>query len=192
MVRRTYARVQWTLGVALLNLFPLPRQSGFRKSFAYAGEAVDRGYSILVFPRGKAHQRRQPFPVSKRSRPAGRQDHASRFFRCGLTACLKSSRLVKSSRRREKFRSASAGPSTLLQKPIPKKLRAPFKRRLRVSSRPLSAPEGPFQAVPALMPFTCQARNLRISPTSHSVSCFSRTRCPKVSLFPLRMVSSMS
>jgi long-chain acyl-CoA synthetase len=48
-----YDRVQWTLGVALLNLFPLPRQSGFRKSFAYAGEAVDRGYSILVFPEGK-------------------------------------------------------------------------------------------------------------------------------------------
>jgi len=45
--------VQWTLGVALLNLFPLPRESGFRKSFAYAGEAVDRGYSVLVFPEGK-------------------------------------------------------------------------------------------------------------------------------------------
>jgi long-chain acyl-CoA synthetase len=41
--KRIYDRVQWTLGVALLNLFPLPRQSGFRKSFAYAGEAVDRG-----------------------------------------------------------------------------------------------------------------------------------------------------
>ncbi len=50
---RIYGRVQWTLGVALLNLFPLPRQSGFRKSFAYAGEAVDRGYSVLVFPEGK-------------------------------------------------------------------------------------------------------------------------------------------
>jgi len=50
---RIYARVQWTLGVALLNLFPLPRESGFRKSFAYAGEAVDRGYSVLVFPEGK-------------------------------------------------------------------------------------------------------------------------------------------
>jgi long-chain acyl-CoA synthetase len=48
-----YARMQWTLGVALLNLFPLPRQAGFRKSFAYAGEAVDRGYSILVFPEGR-------------------------------------------------------------------------------------------------------------------------------------------
>jgi long-chain acyl-CoA synthetase len=52
-LRRIYDRVQWTLGVALLNLFPLPRQSGFRKSFAYAGEAVDRGYSVLVFPEGK-------------------------------------------------------------------------------------------------------------------------------------------
>jgi len=50
---RIYGRVQWTLGVALLNLFPLPRQSGFRKSFAYAGEAVDLGYSVLVFPEGK-------------------------------------------------------------------------------------------------------------------------------------------
>jgi len=52
-IGRIYDRVQWTLGVALLNLFPLPRQSGFRKSFAYAGEAVDRGYSVLVFPEGK-------------------------------------------------------------------------------------------------------------------------------------------
>jgi long-chain acyl-CoA synthetase len=50
---RIFDRTQWTLGVALLNLFPLPRQAGFRKSFAYAGEAVDRGYSILVFPEGR-------------------------------------------------------------------------------------------------------------------------------------------
>ncbi len=50
---RIYDRLQWVLGVALLNLFPLPRQAGFRKSFAYAGEAVDRGYSVLVFPEGR-------------------------------------------------------------------------------------------------------------------------------------------
>jgi len=50
---RIYDRMQWLLGVSLLNLFPLPRQSGFRKSFAYAGEAVDRGYSVLVFPEGR-------------------------------------------------------------------------------------------------------------------------------------------
>src|ERR1035438_9233516 len=46
-------RLQWMLGVSLLNLFPLPREAGFRRSFAYAGEAVDRGYSVLVFPEGR-------------------------------------------------------------------------------------------------------------------------------------------
>ena len=71
--KRVYDRVQWTLGVALLNLFPLPRQSGFRKSFAYAGEAVDRGYSVVVFPDGEAHRRRKTPPVSHRSRPARQQ-----------------------------------------------------------------------------------------------------------------------
>ena len=50
---RMYDRMQWVLGVSLLNLFPLPREAGFRRSFAYAGEAVDRGYSVLVFPEGK-------------------------------------------------------------------------------------------------------------------------------------------
>jgi long-chain acyl-CoA synthetase len=50
---KIYDRMQWTLGVALLNLFPLPREAGFRRSFAYAGEAVDRGYNVLVFPEGR-------------------------------------------------------------------------------------------------------------------------------------------
>jgi long-chain acyl-CoA synthetase len=50
---RVYDRVKWILGVSLLNLFPLPREAGFRESFAYAGECVDRGYSILVFPEGR-------------------------------------------------------------------------------------------------------------------------------------------
>jgi long-chain acyl-CoA synthetase len=48
-----YDRVKWVIGVSLLNLFPLPREAGFRQSFAYAGEAVDRGYSVLVFPEGR-------------------------------------------------------------------------------------------------------------------------------------------
>jgi long-chain acyl-CoA synthetase len=50
---RAYDRVQWSLGVQLLNLFPLPREAGFRESFAFAGETVDRGYSVLVFPEGR-------------------------------------------------------------------------------------------------------------------------------------------
>jgi long-chain acyl-CoA synthetase len=51
--QRIYDRTGWTLGVSLLNLFPLPREAGFRQSFAYAGRAVDRGYSVLVFPEGR-------------------------------------------------------------------------------------------------------------------------------------------
>jgi long-chain acyl-CoA synthetase len=51
--RRVYDRAQWILGVLLLNLFPLPREAGFRQSFAYAGQAVDLGYSLLVFPEGR-------------------------------------------------------------------------------------------------------------------------------------------
>jgi long-chain acyl-CoA synthetase len=50
---KNYDRMQWVLGVSLLNLFPLPREAGFRQSFAYAGQAVDRGYSVLVFPEGR-------------------------------------------------------------------------------------------------------------------------------------------
>jgi long-chain acyl-CoA synthetase len=36
----------------LFNVFPLPRFSGFRESFRFAGESVDRRYSVLVFPEG--------------------------------------------------------------------------------------------------------------------------------------------
>lgn len=49
---RIYDRLKWLAGVSLLNLFPLPREVGFRESFAYAGELVDRGCSVLVFPEG--------------------------------------------------------------------------------------------------------------------------------------------
>jgi long-chain acyl-CoA synthetase len=49
---REKAKVKYALGAALFNVFSLPRQSGFRQSFAYAGEAVDRGYSVLIFPEG--------------------------------------------------------------------------------------------------------------------------------------------
>lgn len=37
----------------LFNVFPLPRSAGFRRSFAHAGEAMDRGYHVLVFPEGR-------------------------------------------------------------------------------------------------------------------------------------------
>ncbi|HEY1216130.1 MAG TPA: AMP-binding protein, partial [Bryobacteraceae bacterium] len=47
------APIQYILVTALFNIFPLPQYSGFRRSFAHAGEAMDQGYSVLVFPEGK-------------------------------------------------------------------------------------------------------------------------------------------
>jgi long-chain acyl-CoA synthetase len=41
----------WLL-TALFNVFPLPNGRGFRRSFAHAGAAMDRGYSVLIFPEG--------------------------------------------------------------------------------------------------------------------------------------------
>ena len=43
---------QYFLVRTFFHVFPLPRRSGFRRSFGYAGECVDRGESVLVFPEG--------------------------------------------------------------------------------------------------------------------------------------------
>jgi long-chain acyl-CoA synthetase len=45
-------RVNYFLLVALFNVFPLPLLAGFRKSFEFAGDLADRGWSILIFPEG--------------------------------------------------------------------------------------------------------------------------------------------
>jgi long-chain acyl-CoA synthetase len=50
--RWAYQLGYWLVS-ALFNVFPLPRFSGFRESFRYAGESVDRNYSVLVFPEGE-------------------------------------------------------------------------------------------------------------------------------------------
>jgi long-chain acyl-CoA synthetase len=51
------------LVTALFNVFPLPRGAGLRQSFSHAGEAMDQGYHVLVFPEGgrSADGRLQPF-----------------------------------------------------------------------------------------------------------------------------------
>jgi long-chain acyl-CoA synthetase len=41
------------LVIGLFNVFSLPRSAGFRRSFQHAGEALDRGYNVLVFPEGR-------------------------------------------------------------------------------------------------------------------------------------------
>jgi long-chain acyl-CoA synthetase len=57
-------RWTWQTGyfllVALFNVFPLPQFSGFRESFRFAGESVDRGYNLLVFPEGIINDRETP------------------------------------------------------------------------------------------------------------------------------------
>lgn len=50
---RLLNRTQYFLALALFNVFPLPRQAGFRKSFAFAGDLIDRGWSVLIFPEGE-------------------------------------------------------------------------------------------------------------------------------------------
>jgi long-chain acyl-CoA synthetase len=55
-MKRFIETISYGLVVALFNVFPLPQRTGFRESFTFAGESVDRGYSILVFPEGRRTQ----------------------------------------------------------------------------------------------------------------------------------------
>jgi long-chain acyl-CoA synthetase len=45
--------LQYFSVVLFFNVFSMPRKSGFRRSFAFAGEMMDRGYNLMVFPEGK-------------------------------------------------------------------------------------------------------------------------------------------
>jgi long-chain acyl-CoA synthetase len=53
--RRWAYQLGYWLATLLFNIFPLPQFSGFRESFRFAGESVDRGYSVLVFPEGEVN-----------------------------------------------------------------------------------------------------------------------------------------
>ena len=55
--------VAYGLVTALFHVFPLPRGARLRQSFAYAGQAMDRGHHVLVFPEGRRSRDRrlQPF-----------------------------------------------------------------------------------------------------------------------------------
>ncbi|HTC66061.1 MAG TPA: AMP-binding protein [Candidatus Acidoferrum sp.] len=50
---RLHERLDYFLVLSLFNVFPLPQQSGFLKSFSFAGDLVDRGWNVLVFPEGQ-------------------------------------------------------------------------------------------------------------------------------------------
>jgi len=51
-LRNLLAPAGYWLITALFNVFPLPRLQGFRRSFARAGQALDQGESVLIFPEG--------------------------------------------------------------------------------------------------------------------------------------------
>jgi len=53
--RRWAYQLGYWLATLLFNVFPLPQLSGFRESFRFAGESVDRGHSVLVFPEGEVN-----------------------------------------------------------------------------------------------------------------------------------------
>jgi long-chain acyl-CoA synthetase len=54
-VKRWAYQLGYWLVTLLFNVFPMPQFSGFRESFRFAGESVDRGYSVLVFPEGEVN-----------------------------------------------------------------------------------------------------------------------------------------
>jgi long-chain acyl-CoA synthetase len=58
--KRWLWQTAYFLLIWLFNVFPLPQFSGFRESFRFAGETVDRGYSLLVFPEGEVNVRDSP------------------------------------------------------------------------------------------------------------------------------------
>lgn len=45
-------RAAYWLVVSIYNVFPLPLRAGFRKSFAFIGDLIDRGWNVLIFPEG--------------------------------------------------------------------------------------------------------------------------------------------
>ncbi|MCW5967215.1 MAG: AMP-binding protein [Blastocatellales bacterium] len=53
LFERIKLRVKYWLVTGLFHVFPLPQQSGYRRSFAYAGESLERGDSVLIFPEGR-------------------------------------------------------------------------------------------------------------------------------------------
>jgi long-chain acyl-CoA synthetase len=56
ILERWSERLSYFLVFALFNVFPLPRESGFRRSFSFAGDLADRGWNILIFPEGQTSQ----------------------------------------------------------------------------------------------------------------------------------------
>jgi len=61
--RRWLNRLEYFLVVLFFNVFSLPQKSGFRDSFRFAGEMMDCGHNVMLFPEGERtkHGRINPF-----------------------------------------------------------------------------------------------------------------------------------
>jgi long-chain acyl-CoA synthetase len=50
---RLLYRLEYFSIVLFFNVFSMPQKSGFRRSFNFAGEMMDRGYNLMLFPEGE-------------------------------------------------------------------------------------------------------------------------------------------
>jgi long-chain acyl-CoA synthetase len=123
-LKRLYLQCKWVLAATLLNLFPLPRAAGFQKSFAYAGQCVDEGYSVLVFPEGHHTQNGQLLPFRAGVGLLAKQ--LDQFFLCVSMVFLKSSSPGARSQRRGKSVYASGSRSGLGLRKILRRSRKNF------------------------------------------------------------------
>jgi len=63
LFRRLLLLLQYAAVVFFFNVFSMPQKSGFRRSFGFAGEMMDRGYNLMIFPEGRRtrHGAMNPF-----------------------------------------------------------------------------------------------------------------------------------
>jgi long-chain acyl-CoA synthetase len=52
-LKRWWEQVRYALIAMFFNAFSLPQRAKYRESFRFAGELVDRGYSVVIFPEGR-------------------------------------------------------------------------------------------------------------------------------------------
>ena len=53
LLTRLLGLLKYVSVVSFFNVFSMPQKSGFRRSFVFAGEMMDQGSSLLVFPEGQ-------------------------------------------------------------------------------------------------------------------------------------------
>ncbi|MBD3267924.1 AMP-binding protein [bacterium] len=51
-LQKCFTLFAWNFSTICMNIFPMAQKSGYRQSIVYAGELVDNGWNILLFPEG--------------------------------------------------------------------------------------------------------------------------------------------